>query len=257
MNPGEKWITSKNLEPVEACWRMQSFNVFMFNIDFNLPDMPQIIRRSCGIWFAHCLSFQGAGRWLIRRRIQASREKPAPSCLSAFRIPYPRVQAAADWGQSSAMGFVTKTTVGLQEAGKESLPLLKSKESCNCSAKRIEQRTEEGCRLCCSYWTFSSVAWPFQCGDFPPPPNILLSNKICCLWHWLGDLNPTAYQLGDSVTARQLMALPHQTMSLLKTRTITVLAWAFDWTHRVLQAPVISDLLEPGTIFCLYLLIFC
>lgn len=168
MNPGEKWITSKNLEPVEACWRMQSFNVFMFNIDFNLPDMPQIIQRSCGIWFARCLSFQGADRWLIRRHIRASWEKPAHSCLSAFRIPYLRVQAAAGWCQSSAMGFVTKTIVGLQETGKESLPLLKSKESCNCSAKCIEQRTEEGCRLRCSYWTFSSVAWPFQCGDSPP-----------------------------------------------------------------------------------------
>lgn len=52
---------------------MQSFNVFMFNIDFNLPDMPQIIWRSYGIWFAYCLSFQGADRQLIRRHIPASR----------------------------------------------------------------------------------------------------------------------------------------------------------------------------------------
>lgn len=54
---------------------MQSFNVFMFNIDFNFPNMPQTIQRTYGIWFAGCLSFQAltnAKLELIRMHVCSS-----------------------------------------------------------------------------------------------------------------------------------------------------------------------------------------
>lgn len=191
INPGEKWITSKNLGPLgaEEC-NLSMYSCLILILIFQI--CPQTIQRTYSIWFAGCLSFQAltnAKLELIRMHVRSSIWGEACSAsLPASWIPY-LMGGVGGWSQYSEMGFMTKIKVGLQESRRKMLPPLKSKESWICSAKHLAHSVAElvdrgrmQTQLLPLGFDFSYRPFHNTCGESPSPPppaDTLLSNKIC------------------------------------------------------------------------------